>query len=138
MSRSDRTNQEKVDAILGKGKFKAGSAEANLALANYFKTNPAAATTPTTASANPLTPGRPGQPTGSQSSSSVQTGGNLAIPGLPTLSKPGSQSQASVPTTASTPPPPAAKTPISAPKNRAEAATAARKRGEQQKVSKPA
>ena len=36
-SRADRLDQTKVDSVLGAGKFKAGSAEANLALAKYFK-----------------------------------------------------------------------------------------------------
>jgi len=54
VTRADRMDQSKVDAILGQGKYKAGTAEANLALANYFKNNPAT-----------ITPGRPGQPAGS-------------------------------------------------------------------------
>lgn len=36
-TRADRLNQSKVDSVLGKGKYKAGSAEANLALAKYYK-----------------------------------------------------------------------------------------------------
>jgi hypothetical protein len=36
-SRADRLDQSKVDAILGAGNYKAGSAEANLALAKHFK-----------------------------------------------------------------------------------------------------
>ncbi len=38
-TRADRTNQEKVDAILGTG-YKAGSAAANTALRDYYKANP--------------------------------------------------------------------------------------------------
>jgi len=53
-TQADRANQEKVDAVLGRGKYKAGTAEANLALANYFRNNPTT-----------ITPGRPGQPAGS-------------------------------------------------------------------------
>jgi hypothetical protein len=40
MSRDNRLDQSKVDAVLGQGKYKAGTAEANLALANYYKNNP--------------------------------------------------------------------------------------------------
>jgi len=37
MTRADRTNQAKVDSVLGPGNYKAGSAEANLALRNYYR-----------------------------------------------------------------------------------------------------
>jgi hypothetical protein len=36
-SRADRLDQSKVDAVLGAGKFRAGSQEANLALAQHFR-----------------------------------------------------------------------------------------------------
>jgi hypothetical protein len=36
-SRADRLDQDKVDAVLGAGKFRAGSREANLALAQHFR-----------------------------------------------------------------------------------------------------
>jgi hypothetical protein len=36
-TRKDRLDQSKVDAVLGAGKYKAGSADANLALAKHFK-----------------------------------------------------------------------------------------------------
>jgi hypothetical protein len=36
-TKADRLDQAKVDAVLGAGKFKAGSAESNLALAQYFR-----------------------------------------------------------------------------------------------------
>jgi hypothetical protein len=64
-TRADRTNQEKVDAVLGAGKYRAGSAEANLALRDYYRRSsqgtagssaaaPAAATgTPAAVSAPP-------------------------------------------------------------------------------------
>ncbi len=39
-NRTDRLNQEKVDSILGKGKYTAGTAAANLALLAHFKQNP--------------------------------------------------------------------------------------------------
>ena len=38
-SRADRLNQEKVDKVLGAGKFKAGTAAANTALRDYYKQN---------------------------------------------------------------------------------------------------
>jgi hypothetical protein len=60
MSRADRIDQSKVDAILGQGKYKAGTAEANLALANYFKNNP-----------NTVTTGRPSTPAGSPSATTA-------------------------------------------------------------------
>ncbi len=37
MTRADRTNQAKVDSVLGAGRYKAGSAEANLALRDYYR-----------------------------------------------------------------------------------------------------
>jgi predicted chitinase len=37
MTRADRLNQDKVDAVLGAGKYKAGSAEANVALTKHFR-----------------------------------------------------------------------------------------------------
>jgi hypothetical protein len=37
MTRADRTNQAKVDSVLGAGKYRAGSAEANLALRDYYR-----------------------------------------------------------------------------------------------------
>ena len=39
-NRTDRLNQEKVDSILGKGKYTAGTAAANLALLAHFRQNP--------------------------------------------------------------------------------------------------
>lgn len=40
-SKADRLDQTKVDSVLGAGKYKAGSKEANLALAQHFTQNPA-------------------------------------------------------------------------------------------------
>jgi hypothetical protein len=40
-TRADRMDQSKIDAVLGAGKYKAGSKEANLALLQHFKQNPA-------------------------------------------------------------------------------------------------
>jgi predicted chitinase len=37
MTKADRLNQDKVDAALGAGKYRAGSAEANIALAKHFR-----------------------------------------------------------------------------------------------------
>jgi hypothetical protein len=37
MSRADRTNQDKVDSVLGARRYRAGSAEANLALRDYYR-----------------------------------------------------------------------------------------------------
>jgi predicted chitinase len=45
MTRADRLNQDKVDSVLGAGKYKAGSAEANIALAKHFKQQTDTATT---------------------------------------------------------------------------------------------
>lgn len=49
-SRADRLDQAKVDAVLGSGKFKAGTAAANTALRDYYKQNPSASRTSTAAS----------------------------------------------------------------------------------------
>lgn len=43
VSKQDRLNQQFVDSILGPGKFKAGSAQANTALLAHFQKQPAAA-----------------------------------------------------------------------------------------------
>lgn len=40
-SKADRLDQAKVDSVLGAGKYKAGSKEANLALTQHFTQNPA-------------------------------------------------------------------------------------------------
>jgi hypothetical protein len=40
-SKADRLDQAKVDSVLGTGKYKAGSKEANLALTQHFTQNPA-------------------------------------------------------------------------------------------------
>jgi len=40
-SKADRLDQAKVDSVLGAGKYQAGSKEANLALLQHFKQNPA-------------------------------------------------------------------------------------------------
>ena len=70
MSRADRMDQSKVDAILGQGKYKAGTVEANMALANYFKNNPTT-----------VTPGTPGSPAGS--TAPTPTGAAATAPTAP-------------------------------------------------------
>ena len=152
----DRTNQAKVDAVLGKGKFKAGTAEANLALADYYRKNPV--------SANPLNAGKPGQPTSAALASQAGQPANItpsefdarraaqtgtarpnsaasATPaqatGVPAGTTPqqfdtrrAAQTGSSAPTTTS----PTTQTAApSRPKNRADAATAARNRTAQPK-----
>jgi hypothetical protein len=75
-SRADRMDQSKVDAILGQGKYKAGTAEANLALANYFKNNP-----------NTVTTGRPSTPAGSLTATTAAPAAPAAA-ALPTSTAP--------------------------------------------------
>lgn len=75
MSRGDRMDQAKVDSILGKGKYKAGTAEANLALADYFKKNPAT-----------VTPGRPGTPAGSTAATTAAPAASTPAPAAPATS----------------------------------------------------
>jgi len=162
MSREDRTNQEKVDAILGKGKYKAGSAEANLALADYFKKNPissktsAAVPPSTTQPLQTVNTGRPGQPVGSISTPGIQStpgynaefnptannqtqGSSMSLkPSQPSLSDLGIQVTSGQKPVTTTPAPVAPAAPTSTtqppkPKNRAEAATLARNRNPQPK-----
>ena len=75
MTRADRTDQAKVDSILGQGKYKAGTEEANLALADYFKKTPST-----------VTPGRPGTPTGSATATTAAPAASTPAPSAPATS----------------------------------------------------
>ena len=85
VSKQDRLDQKFVDSTLGAGKYKAGSAESNMALQAHFKKQAGgsgAPVTPATSSALPITSVAPGEKIIPTAPKLNATGGTKALAGL--------------------------------------------------------